>query len=288
MRTPMIKKGPSFGDWLRATRTQKNLTMPAIAQKAGISIGTLTPIESRGYARPTPPILAGIASALEYPLLAAMIVGGRFDADVIDRAAESVSATIAAAPKGSHWWGQLAAAYMSAVRGAHGVSVADAAERWTARWPDAPLSPDGWQEVENRLTVSGIWRWGVLNAIIPDGDGDEDKVERDLIGIFFLLGQLPRRACHNLGVDRDYQKLDATFRAAQQVAQFAPDGPFIEKFRELLREIEWTVPEVPVPERERERRGDDEEEKLLIARYRLLSPEQRTAVNEILRGMIRR
>ena len=80
----MNRIGPGFGDWLKIARTERAFTVRGLATSARISAGTLSPIESRRYAKPDGAVIMALASALRVPVLAPAIIAGYMDQDIMD------------------------------------------------------------------------------------------------------------------------------------------------------------------------------------------------------------
>jgi len=299
----MVRIGPGFGDWLRHTRHAQRLTVRALATAAGLSPGTISPIESRRYAAPALSVLQGLSAALRVPLLAVGIVGGAFDANlstfVRERFWDDVTIDLRRDVHDT-WYARVGGHYLRAVR-THATtsSLAVAAQWWSDTW-GLPITPSEWHTLEEsgilpeswarhvglRLLdrLPGSWLWSLLVA----AGAHLDDVPHDLIMMTFLMGRLHQRSAEGLGVTADYQAL---MRACPHPKD--QDDARIAHFIEWGRSYRpdspgWFIPSAypkPIAPFPSDAQTPSSEwtarEQQLVAAYRLLTPQNQAAIEQI-------
>jgi len=305
----MVRVGPGFGDWLRHTRHAKRLTVRALATAAGLSPGTISPIESRRYAAPAPSVLQGLSAAFRVPLLAVGIVGGAFDSALLTFARERFWDAVTIGLRRDvrdTWYARTGGHYVRAVRTSSATASLEAAAQWWSDTWGLPISADEWHTLEesgilpeswahhvgSRMLdrLPGSWLWSLLVA----AGENLDDVPHDLIMMTFLMGRLHKQAAEGLGVDADYLALmracpppkdrgDARIaRYIEWGRSYRPDPPG------------WFIPSAhpqPIAPFSPDARMPSEEwtarEHQLVMAYRLLTPEDQAAIDHILSALVK-
>ena len=288
----MVRFGPGFGDFLKLARLNKKHTVRGLSTAAGLSGGTISPIESRRYARPSMPVVKSLAAVLDLPVIAAAIVAGYADSDIME--------TPWPKPRQAEY-SHTGGAYLASLRTNNDFPCTcdTAAKRWTSQW-GVPMSTDEWARLEQTGLVPaswqatgmdfeflsdlpGPWLWGLLASIMPQAS----LSGIDLMGLAFMLGRIDEKLCQEWSAEPDLFTLDELLNIAHtRHSQSASAVDVATGFRHMLHngQIQWT--KANVVEKLKEALPDriDDEQSLLTA-YRALAADQKAAVRRIVQDL---
>ena len=295
-RQPKISAGPGFGDYLRSARTSRSLSLRALADAAGLSSGSISPIESRRYARPSHALLVSLSAALQVPILCISAVAGYADPDLLDVTLDHVwdiLGKFVPATRSVDWWSCNGGQYLATVRAQADISVEAAALHWSELWSPAITAqewlqleatgqlPPSWRAAAALSTLSqvpGSWLWGLLVAAAPDA-----AVEPDVIGLAFVMGRITKKLCVSWKAQTDYLQLIEAFRTSRHTVD--NDDNFIPTFRSITQQADWTIPSLKtdtalIPAAAASDLSPDES--TLLTHYRMLSSSQKAAIHRII------
>ena len=292
--------GPGFGDYLHESRTQRDLTIRGLAELAHLPPGTISPIESRRYARPARPVIHSLSAALEIPILVPVITAGYADRDLVDVMLDHVWDGLARLSPSLRydWWARAGGQYLSLLRDQSHTSADIVAARWSGLW-SPPVTSEEWSQMESTgqlpsslsplsflSRVPGSWIWAFVAAVIgnPSPGTTYYNYNGDIIGLAFVMGRLSQKTCASWGAEKDYQQLITAFRTARKPHVSEPD--LVRTFRTAVSEINWTVakPDGQTKNDDQVQEMPDDESSLLL-HYRLLSAGQKAAVLRIVRDL---